>query len=260
MKNKRNDTFYMFGFNWRIGRQWGIAHPSHTCWNSKNTVSIIGDKEIRLDIGNEKKYFDFGNGQKLYPWSVGYVSTIETIKYGTLKVDFILPQGNNLWPAIWITDGRTWPPEIDIVEAWSNNKYNGNRCYRRVWNGITIPFVNDIFPGVITGNCVENKGSKAYRNLFKGTYSNYLNTNGGKNSCVLDWKQDEIVISWNGRVVAHEKDSDTLKWFNDSEGMEIHLNNYVANDFSEYNYHKLPNDCSRCLRITDLKYTKNQIQ
>ena len=140
------------------------------------------------------------------------------------------------------------------------NKYNGNRCYRRVWNGITIPFVNDIFPGVITGNCVENKGSKAYRNLFKGTYSNYLNTNGGKNSCVLDWKQDEIVISWNGRVVAHEKDSDTLKWFNDSEGMEIHLNNYVANDFSEYNYHKLPNDCSRCLRITDLKYTKNQIQ
>lgn len=249
-------TFEMFGFNWRIGRHWGIAHPNHICWNSPDTVRVVADREIRLDIRHEEKVFNFGEGDVTYPWSVGYVSSIETVKYGTVKVDYILPQGSNLWPAIWMSDGKTWPPEIDIVEAWSNSKYKGKRCYRKVWNGITIPFVNDIFPGVVTGNCVENKGGKSYRNIFKGTCSKYLKTDGNINTCVLDWQKDEIVILWNGHLVAREKDPKVLKWFNESEGMEIHLNNYVTNDFTAYDYEKLPSDESRFLRIMDLKYIK----
>lgn len=262
---KGHTPFEMFGFHWKIGRGWGVAHPDHICWNSPNVVAYTKDArvgfrvpkpEIRLGVGHEPATFDFGEGPQTFPWSVGYVSTMETIKYGTLKVDFILPQGQHLWPAIWMTDGKTWPPEIDIVEAWSNDVLEGKRCYRRTWKGIPIPFTNEIFPGLVMGNCPRNKTGKSYRKLFRGTCSSLLNTDGGVNTCVLDWQPDEMVIMWNGRVIARESDKEALQWFNDSEGMEIHLNNYVTNQFNPDDFAKLAGNETSCLRILDVQYIK----
>ena len=31
-------------------------------------------------------------------------------------------EGSNLWPAIWLTNSDTWPPEIDVLEGYSNSK------------------------------------------------------------------------------------------------------------------------------------------
>ena len=38
------------------------------------------------------------------------------------KFECKLPKGVGLWPAIWLSCDKTWPPEIDILEAYSNEK------------------------------------------------------------------------------------------------------------------------------------------
>ena len=246
-------VFNKFGFRWRVGRSWGLAHSDDICYADGDVVQVF-DKEIRLGLEYKPAYFDVDQ-KKLYQWGVGYVSTIEPIKYGTLKVKFILPRGGNLWPAIWTFDCETWPPEIDIVEAWSNTKYDNSKCYRRVWKGITIPFTNDIFPSLHLGNNPDNHYSKSYRNLFKGSCSCELDTDFGENECELIWTPEYIDIYWNGKRIVKEEDPDILKWFNEGKGQCIQLNNYVTNDFKECDFVGLKDNEESYLRITGLSYT-----
>ena len=247
--------FECFGFTWRVGRKWGIAHPEHTCWNDAKQVEVAKPytsnyPEIKLGIGHNPKEF---NG-KTYPWTVGYVSSLETIKYGHLSVDFILPWGGNIWPAIWLSDGETWPPEIDIVEAWTNTLFKGSWCYRKVKNGIIFPFTHWVYPGFFTGTTPETSERHARANKCGGTKLKYLHTDRKQNTCDLYWAPGFIDIYYNGYRVVHETDTKILDYFNASNGMAIHLNNYVTTKFSEKNYNKLPEGDERCLHITGLRY------
>lgn len=257
---KQSTPFEYFGFHWMVGRPWGIAHPKHICWNSPDVVAYAKDDskvkpEIRLGVGFENRTFDFGeDGTGIYPWKVGYVTSVESFRYGRLSVDFILPQGSNLWPAIWLSDCATWPPEIDIVEGWTNSILSGKRCYRRTWKGIPIPFTNEIFPGVHLGNNAKIHYGRSFRNKLKGTCSSYLHTDGRVNNCTIYWHPKWIDIYYNGHQVAHVEDEETLKWFNESEGMQIHLNNYVTNAFRGEDFKKLEDSERSCLRIMGLKY------
>lgn len=223
--------FNLYGFNWRLGRKWGVAHPKDICYNSADTIEVGQDDVIHLGIKYEPQEFVFDGVPKLYPYSVGYISSIETIKYGHLTVDFKLPIGMHLWPAVWLTDVNTWPPEIDIMEAWSGcyewlvQPKSPKKIYRANW------LANKIYPGVVLGTCVEEKHGKSYR-TFRGSMACYLDTE-KVNRCELDWREDRLQVWYNGHKVADEKDPEVLKYFNDSEGMEIHLNNYVSNDFTD---------------------------
>jgi hypothetical protein len=52
------------------------------------------------------------------------------------------------------------------------------------------------------------------------------------NRCTLIWTPDEIIMFYNDHEVAWETDPDIIRYFNESKGMEIHLNNYITNDFT----------------------------
>jgi hypothetical protein len=217
----------IFGFNWRIGRHWGVVHPEHNCWNDDISVKI---EDNRLYLGIDYDPVTFADyGRKEY--SVGYVSSIDTIKYGHLKVEYILPIGRNLWPAIWLTDARTWPPEIDIMEAWSNHYFckaltpkAPARTYRR------NPFANSIFPSLHLGSTPSEHVNKSYTKLggSPSCYIDVMNTN----TCDLWWADKRIVVEYNGHKMMDVKDSSILEHFNHSMGMEIHLNNYITNGFT----------------------------
>ena len=89
------------------------------------------------------------------------------------------------------------------------------------------------------GDHYEIKQGKTYANFFKGTPSSWLYTDGTPNTCSIEWDRDHFTIWYNNHKVAEERDKEVLKWFNASEGMEIHLNNYVRRYFTDKDYKQL---------------------
>lgn len=224
------------GFSWMVGRNWGLAHPDHICYADEKCVEIGENGEIRLGILKDPAEFN----SKIYDWGVGYLSSIEAIKYGTLELDFTLPTGNNLWPALWMYDCKTWPPEIDIVEGWSGDFIRSS--YLR------FPGFNKIFPGVV----LERRLSRSGGFMGKCTPACYIKKN-RVNTCALYWTPEIMEVRYNGRLVMREKDPRRLEQLNASSGMNIHLQNYVTNDFTEEDYKGIK---QQDLKVYKIRYTQ----
>lgn len=247
---------FLFGFDWRVGRPWGVAHPDDICYADGKSISF-DSHQMTLGIDYNPKTFEVQTTlepephSKLYSWSVGYVSSIQPIKYGYLRVDFIMPRGNNLWPAIWLSCVDTWPPEIDIMEAWSG-QYNWSIFKPKIADKVYLinPFANKIFPSCHLGANIQEHWQKSYKKM-NGSCKKYLNIT-GKNSCELIWTPELLRIYYNGHKIMEETDPKVLKYYNDCNGMNIHLNNYITNDFTMDDYKFMEQN-------QDKKYTKNFI-
>lgn len=52
-------------------------------------------------------------------WVSGMVTTcsVRSFGYGLFEARVKLPVGTALWPAFWVSDPDSWPPEVDIFEA-----------------------------------------------------------------------------------------------------------------------------------------------
>ena len=103
--------------------------------------------------------------------------------------------------------------------------------------------------GMGSSQMIKMKISKVFKKLG-GTCSKYLDES-GLNTCKMEWREDFIKVWYNSYLVMDMRDRDYLEYFNNSNGMEIHLNNYVQGDKTD--------DCSEPMRpfvITDLKYEK----
>jgi beta-glucanase (GH16 family) len=60
-----------------------------------------------------------------YDCRSGMVSSYPSLKfeYGYLQIVARIPAGAGLWPALWLAAANeSWPPEIDILEAWDGTK------------------------------------------------------------------------------------------------------------------------------------------
>ena len=227
----------MWGFQWRVGRKWGLAHPKDECYADGEAVRFLtGDDTVMLHVARHPMTVD---GRELN-WGVGYISSIEAVKYGTLEVDFKLPKGRKLWPAIWLTDGETWPPEIDIVEAWAR------KGDYRMWHGM-----KEVVPTVHWGNSDDSHKQRS-GGCFGGVLPWWIKTD-GMNHARLVWTPTEIVVEYNGHRVMRCTDKEVLEYMNASKGMEIHLNNYVENGYTLDDY--LCSDTTAFF-VRNLKYLK----
>jgi beta-glucanase (GH16 family) len=88
-------------------------------------VDFMGDaSQVRVadgicEIRAERKRTPSGR-----PWASALISTHGSFAqaYGRFEIRAKLPQGRGLWPAFWLLPERTrhGPPEIDVMEAWTN--------------------------------------------------------------------------------------------------------------------------------------------
>ena len=247
-------NFSKWGFDWRIGRSWGISHPDDICYCDGSMVQLDPYGNLKLGIGYEPKtvpqYIDGETRYVTEDWKVGYISSIQT-KYGILNVKYGLPFGRNLWPAIWLTDDKTWPPEIDIVEGWTNTAWCpiwSKSGYRRNL------LANSVYPTLHTSNSAETHETCSYR-TFGGTPICKLDPERPA-ECQIYWSPDLIEIFYRNvdqdwhRIVSETR-PEILQWFNQSEGMSIQLNNYITNDFTMDDYNDIE---SSDLTIYELQY------
>jgi len=157
-------------------------------------------------------------------YSCGLIRSTECFSYGVYTLDCILPKGRNLHSAFWLTNEKTWPPEIDIFEGYSN-----------------------IFGGYKTFNVKPHKfpprcGYSVETNVHYGT-ENHLQI--GPNGCstnvlinptneinryTLIWTPEYIHISYNNtlvRYVDERSNNELFKQLNKHPWMYVIINNII---------------------------------
>ena len=97
--------------------EWGVYFGEDVDFmgNASQVAVAGGVCEIRA----ERKRTPSGR-----PWASALMSTRTKFAqaYGRFEMRAKLPEGRGLWPAFWLLPERTrhGPPEIDVMEAWTN--------------------------------------------------------------------------------------------------------------------------------------------
>lgn len=112
---------------------------------AENTYTANG----HLYLENRKETIQGTDPVGTFQYSTGWINSLQKINFnGTERGVYIelkakFPQGDKVWPAIWLIDdspNRTWPPEIDIWEYFGKffNTNKRDQMYMRFiygkWN------------------------------------------------------------------------------------------------------------------------------
>ena len=203
---------------WFIGQPWGDFHPD-------SLYQYYGKSEDFVEIENgslnlytrysPKKFYDFKNNINIIiPYGIGLVISKKSFKYGYYEVNGILPTGKLLWPAIWLTAEKTWPPEIDILEAYSGKKSDYS-------NQFGIPFVKfepNIHYGFVEDKTKSSYGAKVYPLPF--------NPSQRPVTYAVHWTEKFIKFYYDGYLIFQTEKKEILDYFNREDvKMNIIINN-----------------------------------
>jgi len=117
------------GYDWSCEMEGGrIIHPSYPhAWysDSPEVIQINDDGEMSLSYRENPKVIKHWDGRVFNPTiERALIRTTTPFDYGTFSIEAKCPKGLNISCAFWLSGDGNWPPEIDILEAWSeNNNY-----------------------------------------------------------------------------------------------------------------------------------------
>jgi hypothetical protein len=118
-----NKTISWQGYEWLTQETWGVIHPgSPYKYFDSGAVFIDNDGYLRLSAFYKPANILHDGIHYAPNTAIGLVSCQHPFHFGDYEVVAKLPVGEHLWPAIWLYDLDHWPPEIDIIEAYSNSK------------------------------------------------------------------------------------------------------------------------------------------
>ena len=117
-----------------------------------------------------------------------------------------------MWPAVWTGCAFSWPPEIDVVEAYSdiNSKYG-----------------KDLQTNIHVGNTGES-----HYNLGALEHGRIINSDKFIKFS-LHWEKDFIKIYYNDYLVRVITDERDLKWFNENPYQVVILNSALISKSGE---------------------------
>lgn len=235
---------------WGFGMPWGDFHPEylHQYYDNDGTLSYINkDGELVLELRKRPKSWiksklpDWRTSDKMpseftIPVGVGFVHTKKSWKYGWFTADIKLPKGQSYWPAFWTASMNSWPPEIDILEAYSEKgpEYEGNTFF-----------------GLFKKKGLQHRPNLHYGKIEDGTKDEYgawdIPIAASTERFVqyaLRWEKDLIEIYYDGIVVFRCTDPEILKWYN-KEGSESYL---IFNHGLHQDYPDNPNESAMLIK------------
>ena len=235
-KLKYCDTFQekeVFKKMWHIGQFWGNYHPKYLNQHySENRINIgpsikdFKENNLVLETALEPKKITIETGDVNMPYGVGLIVSENSFGYGYYEIEAKLPEGSALWPAIWLSARDSWPPEIDIMEGYTDNKrnYEYKSLFFKNWQ---------LQSNFHYGESVKNHSSLGPKNhpLPISVTDNFI-----KYSCLLE--SDCIKIYYNNYLVREITDENILKWYRNTP-MRIVLNNAVQKDFKAENFSQM---------------------
>lgn len=162
-------------------------HPEYLHhWYDKKSI-IQNGTTFKLPIKRNPKTF---NGI-YFPFSGAVLQSKKAYRYAYFEAEIIVPKAHGHWPAFWLTGVNTWPPEIDIVEAYSRNDWYNS--FRKFNSNVHYGNKNQI--GASSHPIPEGLSGKPVK------------------FAVL-WEEDRIEWYYNGHLVRRIKDRKVLDYMN----------------------------------------------
>jgi hypothetical protein len=231
------------GYKWRPEQPWGDYHTDTPDWWYDPGCIDVTDGVLRLQTRRHERKIEtihtrhdavLSHTIHMNKIGVGLVSSEDTFTYGTFEADVMLPKGTGLFPAFWLFAEDTWPPEIDIFEAWSRKS--------GLYTSKGLPYFS-LASNVHYGEEPNHPQIKSKSHLvFKKFDECFVNFR-------LEWTPVRIEIFYNGRSVRKVTDQNILKWFNESPYMWVVFNNGIEKESLYTN--------DSVMQVKNFKYTPN---
>jgi len=210
------------GIEWLTRERWGRLHKDKPfVWYDPKCVDV--DQHGYLHLTTEHSPTEIEINDKVYTPSLGagLICSKEDFSYGKFEIVAKLPMGKKRWPAFWLWGADSWPPEIDILEGYTDNR-NGYLRFNRFnfmgwWNVQTNIWTHK------NGDKAVNLRAKTHFFGFKNPAKNFITYS-------LLWLPDKIRISYNGYLVREILDPEILKHFNNQK-MRVVINNHFQPGF-----------------------------
>lgn len=135
----KNDTISWCGYDWTCKMNGGrIINPSFPhAWysDSPEVLKINENGEMSLSYRYNTKENVYWDGKVYNPIiERALIRTKQHFDYGTFSIEAMMPKGLNVSCAFWMSGFGNWPPEIDIVESWSeDNNYSRKTTNHFPW-------------------------------------------------------------------------------------------------------------------------------
>lgn len=227
------NTINWSGYKWITQQRWGKIHNNNTkMYYDENSVIVDGKGHLHLLTQYKPKEFNIKGKKVISPYSIGLVSCKEKFGHGKFEIKAKLPSGYHLWPAFWFWSWDSWPPEVDIFEAYSHKNrvlgplglnyfYPFNKGTLSLWDiKSNYHYLND------KGN-KEDLGAKPGFMGFRNPSKNFI-----KYSCI--WTKDKIEIFYNEHKVRGIYDPKILSSIKNYK-MNVIINNAVQGSKEDNN-------------------------
>ena len=213
MENYEIDNFYGIpafkwsGHYWIKRHLWGVVHPDDkVCYTDTELPKILDNGNLLLPIKFNEETF------KGRPFGRGMVRSVESFKYGIFEWEVILPHGEYVWPALWLTADQGWPPEIDALEGWSdeNTEYIKKLLYKNIRPTMHWSKGAD-----------ENTGEHVQETKYN-LLRCWIKLGKEINKIKVVWTKNYVDVFYNGHKVKRFNDPEMLKHFN-KKGYTMHV-------------------------------------
>jgi beta-glucanase (GH16 family) len=212
------------GYDWLTQERWGNIHPDKTYnWYDPSAVEIRND-DLILKTHYNPKEFTVNDKKITSNYGVGLISNTTKFDYGYFEIEAKLPTGKNLWPAFWMWSFDSWPPEIDIFEAYSSIKKSS---YFKIHLDSLFGFYN-VQTNVHYKEKEKGKniGGKTHWFGFKNPQKHFI-----KYGCL--WEENQIIFYYNGKKVKTINDQNILNTLKNTK-MNVIINNHIREDIGDF--------------------------
>jgi hypothetical protein len=223
---KYNKPFEWSGHKWISRERWGNCHPAKPdWWYDPERIEIDKDEILHLKTKYNPKELLLVNGDRVESKvGVGLISSVDKFKYGKYEIEAKLPEGKNLWPAFWMWAWESYPPEIDVLEAYSD--YANRWGY--FWNGRFHEwFMGKIWRVESNIHLIDNSIEGNWTLGAKRNYFGFKKPTKRFVKYELIWLKDKIEIYYDGKLNRRETDRKILKQF-DNVTMNVIINNGIT--------------------------------
>ena len=194
-----SNSFKWCGYNWKPemsgGRIININKP--WMWYSTDIIRVYEGGVLELWLRKNPKKVKYWDGNTYEPdFEVATMRSVEDFSYGSFSASIMMPAGTSLWSSFWTSGSENWPPEIDIVEAWS-----GDDKYFK-WFTSQAPFISPSWK--TTTNVHFNNDKLEHNSVGSKNISWFKQNNDPTENWITykcDWKPSSITFYVNNKEI-----------------------------------------------------------